>query len=110
MATSGAAVATAMAAKARREIREHFEQADAFAPERAVAYDPPGRVHRLQFEDLAGRGIIRPTGTGTYWFDRDGEGADKERQQAAALFMLKLMLIATAIVIAVVKIRSWMHG
>ena len=46
MATSGASVAAAMAAKVRREVREHFEQKDAFDRAGAVAYDPPDGTHR----------------------------------------------------------------
>jgi len=106
MATSAATVAAAVVAKARREIREHFERNDAFAAERAVAYDPPDRVHRLQFEALVGRGILRPTGTGTYWFDRDAERAETERQRAAGILVLKIALIVLAVLVAVAAIMS----
>jgi len=100
MATSASTVAAAVVARARREIREHFERNDAFSVERAVAYDPPDRVHRLQFEALVGRAILRPTGNGTYWFDREAERAVEERQRAAGILILKIALIVFAIGIA----------
>ena len=101
MATSGATVAAAMAAKARREVREHFEQKEAFGPAQAVAYDPPSRMHRRQFDSLIGRGILLDTGDGRYWLDRNAVRVEEERQRAAAILMLKIMLAAAAIVIAV---------
>jgi hypothetical protein len=98
-----------MVARARRDIREHFEGHDAFAAERPVAYQPPDRIHRLQFEALIRRGIIQPGGQGTYWFDRDRERAEEERQRAAAIVVLKIVLIGVAIGVATVAIMSWMR-
>jgi len=104
MATTGASVAAAIVAKARRDVREYFEQYNAFAPDDAVAYEPPGRIHRTQFDMFIGRGIVKPTGDGRYWFDQAAERAEAERQRAAALVVLKVALIVFAITIAVVAI------
>ena len=106
MATSGATVAAAMAAKARRELGEYFERNNAFDPTRAVAYDPPSDMHRTQFDSFIGRGIIKETLGGHYWLDRDVERADEERRRAAAMVMLKIILIAFAIGIAAAAIMS----
>ena len=109
MATSAATVAAAMAAKARREISEQFERENSFEPDSAVAYDSPDRIHRTQFDTLVGRGIVKITQDGLYWWDKDAERADKERRRAAALLMLKLILIAVAIGVAVAAIMSARH-
>jgi len=109
MATSAGSIAAAAIAKARREVREHFEQRDATAPGRAIAYDPPGRLHRQQFDAFVGRGIILPATDGTYWLNQDAARAEEERQRAAALVVLKVVLIAFAIGIAVAAIVSWRH-
>ena len=104
MATSAGSIAAAAVAKARREVREEFEQCDATAPGRAIPYDPPKKLHRQQFNALVGRGVIRPTGAGTYWFDREAAQADEERQRAAAFVVLKVTLILFAIGIAAAAI------
>lgn len=104
MATSVAAIAAAMAAKARREICEHFEERDAFGPTQAIEYDPPSDLHRRQFESLVARGILLDTVDGRYWFDRAAFRAEEERNRAAAVAMLKILLIIFAIGIAVIAI------
>ena len=104
MATSAASAAAAAAAAARRELREHFEQANAFDPSNAIAYDPPRRLHRAQFEALVGRGIVKQGIDGRYWFDREAERADQERRRAAAVVILKLILIVLAVSVAAAAI------
>ena len=100
MATSGIHIAAAMAAKARREVREHFEQRDSFGPAQAVAYDPPSPMHRRQFESMIGRGILLDTGDGRYWLDRNAVRLEEERRRAAAILLLKIILIVFALTIA----------
>ena len=109
MATSGTHIIAAMAAKARREVREHFEQANAFDPASAVTYDPPSRTHRTQFDSLVGRGIVKITDQGQYWFDREGERLDDERRRAAALLIMKIVLIGVALAVAGVAIVKATH-
>jgi len=98
-----------MAARARREIREHFERNYAFDPGHAVAYEAPSSMHQRQFDTLVGRGIILDTGSGRYWLDKEAERREDERRQAAAKLVLKLALIGTAIGIAVVSIVTALH-
>ena len=105
MATSAASAAAATA-RARREVRHYFEQANAFEPAKAVAYEPPGRLHRAQFDALVGRGIVKVTADRRYWFDREATRADDERRRAAALLVLKVVLIAFAIGIAAAAILN----
>lgn len=104
MATSAATIVAAMPAKARREIREHFEQANAYDPANAVAYDPPDQMHRRQLDLLIGRAIARETGDGRYWIDREAERLEEERQRAAARLVLKIILIVCVVAIGVVAI------
>lgn len=109
MATSASTIVAAMAAKARREVREHFEQENAFAPTDAAPYEPPSAMHRRQFEHLVGRGILRDTGRGRYWIDRDADRREQERQRAAAILAFKIILIGFAIAIAAAAILTAVH-
>ena len=104
MATSASTVAAALVAKARREVREHFEERDAFDVAHAVAYDPPDSMHQRQFDHLIGCGILRETGVSRYWIDREAEKREEERRRAAAVLMVKLVLIALALAVAGVAI------
>ena len=105
MATSAAAAAAgAAAARARREVREHFDRESAFSPARAVAYDPPSRLHRRQLDSLMGRGVVRETGDGRYWLDVDAARLEEERRKAAARLVLKIVLIAVVVAIGGVAI------
>ena len=107
MATSAATIAAARVARARREVRGHFENHDAFDPGHAVAYDPPDRKHKRQFELLVGRGILRETGDGRYWIDRDAVRIENERRKAASKVALMLIVIGVVIAIAAVAIIRW---
>ncbi|MFL6729346.1 MAG: hypothetical protein ACJ8D6_10150 [Sphingomicrobium sp.] len=100
MATSGVHLIAAMAAKARREVREHFEVRDAFGPGQAVAYDPPSPMHRRQFDSLVGRAILLATGDGRYWLDRAAVRREEERRRAAAILMLKIIVVMSALSVA----------
>jgi ferric-dicitrate binding protein FerR (iron transport regulator) len=106
MATSVGAAAAAAAARAQREMREHFEKQNAFDPEHAVAYEPTDRIHERQRDLLIGRGILRETGDGRYWIDREATRLDEERRRAAAILVVKIVVIATVIGIGVIAILS----
>ena len=109
MATSSGAVVAAMVARARREIRDYFERANAFDPAHAVPYDPPGRVHRLQFDALIGRAIVREAADGRYWIDREAERREQERRRAAAVLIMKIVIIGVALSIAAGAVLTAMH-
>ncbi|HEX5239128.1 MAG TPA: hypothetical protein VFW39_11785 [Sphingomicrobium sp.] len=106
MASSAATVAAAMVARARREVREHFEKHDAFDPGHAVTYDPPDRMHQRQFELLIGRGILRETGDGRYWIDREAVRLEDERRKAALKVVLLLLLVGLAVGVAIAAIAN----
>jgi hypothetical protein len=106
MATSATTVIAAMAARARREIREHFERNNAFDRQHAVPYDPPGPMHRRQFDLLIGRGLVREVEEGLYWFDREAARLEDERNRAAAILVFKIVVIGFAIRVAAVGITS----
>ena len=107
MASSAATVAAALVARARREVREHFEKQDAFDPDHAVAYDPPDRMHERQFELLVGRGILCGTGDGRYWIDRAAVRLEDERRKAALKVVLVLIAVGIVIAVGAVAIASW---
>lgn len=107
MATTAATVAAAMVARARREVREHFEKQDAFDPGHAVAYDPPDSMHERQFDMLVGRGILRDTGDGRYWIDREALRLEEERRKEAMYLVLKMILLVVVVAIAAVAVIAW---
>lgn len=100
MASGAAAAIAAAVARARREIREHFEEAGAFDPASAIGYDPPDHIHERQFELFVGRGVLRPVGDGRYWIDQEAERIEDERRRDAAKLAFKLVIIAVALTVA----------
>jgi hypothetical protein len=106
MATGAAAAIAAAVARAKREIRDHFENAGAFDPDSAVSYDPPDHMHERQFELLVGRGVLRPDGNGRYWIDREAERLEEERRRSAAVLVFKIALSVVALAIAVAAIMG----
>jgi hypothetical protein len=109
VATSGATIAAAMAARARREVREYFDSRNAFDAAHAVPYDPPTRLHRRQFDFLIGRGIARETGDGRYWIDLAMLRLEDERRKAALKLVLKIIAIVFALTIAGAAIVTALH-
>lgn len=108
MATSAAAIAAAVA-RARREVRGYFEEHRAFDPAHAVLFDPPKRLHEKQLDQLVGRGIVKETMDGRYWFDREAYRLEVERRPAAAKQMMVVMAIVVALVVAAVAIIRFLH-
>jgi hypothetical protein len=106
MATSAATAIAAMVARARREVREHFDESNAFDPAHAVTYDPPDRMHERQLERLVGRGILRETGGARYWMDREALRLDEERRRRAGFTVLTIIAIGIAIAIGVAAIAG----
>lgn len=98
MATPAGAIIGAAAARARREVRAHFEDAGAFNPNNAVAYDPPSYLHERQFKSLIGQGILKQTGTERFWIDR--EAVELEAQQRRGALKILLVVILAGLVIA----------
>lgn len=107
MATTATAVAAAVA-RARREVRGYFEQRDAFDPSRAVPFDPPRRLHRKQLDQLIGRGVVKQTLDGRYWFDKAAYRLELERRSAAAKQMLLIVAVGLVLAFAAVAvIKAW---
>jgi hypothetical protein len=74
-----------------------------------VVFDPPKRLHASQLEQLIGRGIVKETMEGRYWFDREAYSIDQQRRTAAAKRMLVIIAIGSALVIAVAAIVRFLH-
>jgi|KBSSwiStaDraftv2_1062776.scaffolds.fasta_scaffold38550_4 hypothetical protein len=90
----------AQQARVNREILEHFDQHAAFAPARAVRCDPPSHMHERQLDILIGRGIVKPSLNGRYWFDRDALRVEEEQQAATAKKIWLAIAIATLLTLA----------
>jgi hypothetical protein len=84
-----ATAATAVVAKARRRIIDHFMGADAVSPESAVAFVPQRLVVERQFARFERAGVVRRTDDGRYWIDipsyRKWENSRRLRVAAAAI-------------------------
>jgi len=87
-----ATAAAAMMAKAQREVQQYLEEKTAFDVESAVAYPAPDPAHRAQLNALVRRGIVRDTGEGRYWVDRNAITVEKRFQTA----VLKVVLATVA--------------
>ena len=94
MATSAAAVAGAMAARARREVIEYLTGHEAFDPDHAAAMEFPSRLHRRQLDRLVRRGIVHDTGVERYWLDRPALLQDFDQAPANADSSLACILAA----------------
>lgn len=97
MATSAGAVVAAAAARARREVRGHFEDAGAFNPDRAASYDPPSHLHERQLELLIGQGILKETGSARFWIDREAVELEAQRRRSALKILLIIILAGLVI-------------
>lgn len=100
MATSAAAAIAAAQSRARREILQGFEDAGAVEPARAIAYDPPSRLHERQLAMLVNRGLLKPAGDG-FWLDPAALELDRERQaRVTKVGFAFLAVVGLAILVA----------
>jgi len=107
MASTAAAVAAAVA-RARREVRGYFEDHGAFDPAHAVPFDLPKRLHEKQLERMIGRGVVKETMDGRYWFDRAAYRLEQERRAAAVKQMLMIVTVVVVVVASVAAIvTAW---
>jgi hypothetical protein len=93
MASSATIIITTAVAQARHDVQKHFEDADAYQAARAIAYDPPGDMHRREFERLVGCNILHEARSGLYWIDRNALRLQKERQARGAWMALAVIAI-----------------
>lgn len=102
---SGAAVA-AMVAKSRREIVRHFTEADALAPDRAVAYYPDAegwrrqRLRRRMFQRMRDFGAVKEPRPGLFYLDEERLGAFRWHMRRRALGMVAVAGAAVAAIAA----------
>jgi len=92
-----ATAAAAANAKARRDIQHHFFSNDAVRPDHAVAFDPPSRLQRRQFERMRSVGIVRENKQGLYWMDVVAYDIDLRRRfKRVRIVLLALVLLLLA--------------
>ena len=108
MATSAAFVAAAVA-RTRREICDHLEAAGAFAPGQAVSYMPPRQMHERQLARLVAEGVVRDTGGGRYWLDREELALAKARR-ARGLTIGIAILAGVGFALLVVSVARALAG
>ena len=106
MATSGAAAVAAAVGRARREVREHFGEAGAFDPGKALSYEPPSYLHKRQLELLIGQGILRETGDGRYWIDPSAVMREAAERRSALKVLFVLVVLGILIALAVTFLRT----
>lgn len=102
----GAIAAAAMQGDARREIVRHFTEAEATAPQRAVAYDPDAggsrhrRLRRRTFERMRGAGVLKEPRPGLFYLDEDELDAFRWRMRQRALGVVAVLGAVAAVAIA----------
>ena len=107
MATSASTIIAAAVAKARRDVTEYFEKHGADAPAKAIGYTAPNSMHERQRDQLVRRGILRSTGDGRFWIDREAIRRERERNARAAKIVLIVLfaLISIAVPLALLLAR-----
>lgn len=101
MASSAAA---ARKARARREIQQHFFQADAVRPDRAVAFTPDDRFERRQFHSYRDAGVIHEATLGHYWLDIPAYDVVLRGRHRRVKIALSLLIGA---MLAVILLGEW---
>ena len=98
IAPSPAPAVAAASAAARRRVRNAFEYAGAFSPERALAYQPAHRLDRHYFERLLAAGAILEAEPGSYYGDRETWAQhDRKRRKRALALLSGAVAIGAAI-------------
>jgi hypothetical protein len=96
-----ATAATALAARARREIQHHFFAADAVRPDRALPFEPANGFERRQFDRMRARNIVREERPGDYWLDVVAYDVDLRarfrRVRIALLVVIAALVVAMAV-------------
>ena len=100
-----ATAAAAAVARARREIQHHFFSNDAVRPDRAVAFDPPSRLQRRQFERMRERGIIHEDKNGRFWLDVVAYDIDLTGRYHRVKWALAFALLAMGIALLIPVLR-----
>ena len=97
-----ATAAAAMAAKARREVKDLFFDKDAFSPERAVEFDPRLPIQRRFLEQLIAEGVIHELSPGRYWFDLE---VYQEQRHKQFVWSVRILLLGAVVFLLVFAIR-----
>ena len=90
-----ATAAAAIVAQANREIQHHFFSADAVRADRAVPFEPSGKLEARQFAKMLERGTIRREDADRYWIDivaYDIDVRQRHRRIRLALMILSIVL------------------
>ena len=93
--------------RARREVRGYFEEHGAFDPAHAVPFDPPKKFHEKQLERMIGRGVVKETMDGRYWFDRAAYRLEQERRAAAVKQMLMIVTVVVVVASVAAIVTAW---
>ncbi|TFI59101.1 hypothetical protein E2493_06130 [Sphingomonas parva] len=94
-----APVIAAAAARARRALLAAFDEADAYAPERAIAYAPKRRLERRYAESLRAFGALHTGDDGRAWLERDCLREHTARRRRRAFGVIGISVAATGAIL-----------
>ena len=94
-----APIVAAAAARARRKLIAAFDEADAYAPERAIAYQPGRRLERRYAESLRTFGAMHIGDDGKSWIERDRPRQHTARRRRRALGIVGAAVAATGAIL-----------
>jgi hypothetical protein len=96
-------IAAAMA-RARRRVLGAFRDADANAPERAIAFTPGRRLEERYFDRLVDFGALIDTGKGTFYMDEAKVAEHTAKRRKRALMMFGGVVATTAAVLGLTQL------
>lgn len=99
MTAANTAVIAALIARAERRVLAPFIEADATAPERAVAFTPEDGMEGGRFRSLVRAGALREAAPGHWWLDQAAYDARRgSRKRVVLLLPLALLIVMAALI------------
>lgn len=87
---------------ARRRVKRHFREAEAFSAERAVAYEPKRRMERKYVEGLVAHGALIEA-PGGYYLDEERLADHDRRRRKRGLAVVGVSLAVAAALAAALR-------
>jgi hypothetical protein len=97
-----ATAAAAMAAKARRDVENLFFDNNAFAPDRAIGFEPRMGIQQRYLEQLIAEGVVHEVEPGRYWLNLERYNAMRRER---AVWTMRVIVAAVVVTVAIVAIR-----
>lgn len=90
-----------VAANAAKSVTQHFKDAGATEPGRAVAWSPGDKSQEYQFKRLAERGALVEMRPGTWYLNEEKLAAGGAGQAALLVVLVALALLGAGVLVLV---------